>query len=102
MLVVKTSECEGQIFKAHVAFFKTKKGYSKRINLTDLKRKSCGKCPKCTWLSGCDIDNIEGFNDASHQRMYRIELTDISYNYENGLADDFNFKLVEYIEKEKF
>ncbi len=97
-----SDECEGRIFRVSVGFFTTKEGgYSKRINLNNLKRKSCGTCNKCTWLDECEVDSIKGINDVIHQKMYKIEMTNISHDYESGLVDDFDLILIEHIEKEK-
>jgi hypothetical protein len=102
----KQSECKGVFFRADVSHCETKKGilFSVRLNL--LKRKSCPGCRVCGWLfdSLGEIDRdywpIIGIESCKHSKLYALQVCNISTDWETGIADSWDLKVVE-VEEEK-
>lgn len=90
----KTSNgCQGVVFRAEVSSYRTKKdGLALTIRLNRLKRKSCPGCGFCWWLDEFlgDIspEDIQGFADVDHGRLYTFYIVKEHRDWETGMIDD--------------
>lgn len=92
-------KCTGKVYKASVQRFPTSKGFGMSIRLNELKRKSC-TCSKCLYLE----DNINesmynegiiGLEDVEDGKLYTVGYTNISTDWEHGVIDGWDLKLIE-------
>lgn len=91
-------KCTGKVYKASVQKFPTSKGFGMSIRLNELKRKSC-KCPNCLCIED-DInesmyhDGIIGLEEVENGELYTIRYTNITTDWESGIIDGWDLKLV--------
>lgn len=97
-----TNSCKGQVFKASVNNFTTRKrGFGFEIRLVPMKRMSCPGCEKCGWLhenfneinNDWPILNIENCEDG---KFYTIGICNELRDYESGMIDAWDLQLIEY------
>ena len=104
--------CKGLVFRCErTAWFGIDQDINFRRRFRLLKRKSCPGCSKCDWMwddlserfsdFGSQQDGID-YDDCEHGKLYELQTTDVSYDYESGFVDSYNMKFVEVKEdKEK-
>lgn len=95
--------CKGLIFQADVSCCPTRKGIGFFVRLNLLKRKSCPGCIRCAALYDAigDVDNDWmpiGIESVEHGKLYRLEICNASRDWETGIIDDWDIKLVEFKE----
>lgn len=89
------------VYKVLKSFYKTSKGFASKIDLVKMKRLSSG------WDGLEDMhDNIGGeydliinLDEVSHNELYYVKAVDLSQDWETGLIDDWNLKLLPYKEE---
>ena len=86
------------VVRLQTSFWEDSRGCHMRKSLTYLKR----KCIGCNILEeevgavGAEtISNIEGFYDQP-DGVYEVVVTNVSHDYESGIMDGWDLKLVEY------
>lgn len=98
---ISSNSCKGQIFRADVQMCMTKRGVMFSVRLNKLKRMSCPGCEYCSWitddLSEIDPDHwpIIGIESAEHGKLYTLEMCNVGRDYETGMVDEWDLRVVE-------
>lgn len=95
-------DCQGKVFKASVSNLRFSHSFSFTVRLTVTKRHSCPGCPACAWQSDafnevCNDWPILGIEKAVNGAFYRIDECNVTRDYETGIADGWDLRLVEYL-----
>jgi hypothetical protein len=94
--------CQGNIYKASVSVYKTKRGFAQTIRLNRSARLSCPGCSYCGWQYE-SIDEIGhdwpvlGIEDAEDGKFYGLSICNHSSNWESGLVDDWDLEMIPFI-----
>ena len=82
-----------------------------RKRLRWIKSKSCTGCPKCDWLYDDLSERISNYDlmrdhdigidyeDCVHGKLYRLQVGNVSRDWESGVVDDYDLEFVEYKEE---
>ena len=99
--LIRRTTCQGEVFKADVQHCKTKRGFLFSVRLNKQKRLSCPGCDNC-----CSLDDefdevssdwpIQDIETAEHDRLYVIKRVDVSKDWESGIIDGWDLKLVPF------
>jgi hypothetical protein len=97
----KKNPCKGYIYKASVIHSNTSKGLGFSVKLVKSKQLSCPGCSSCGWLddSLSEVNNewpILGIEEAENGKLYTIDSCNESRDWESGIIDSFDLKLVPY------
>ena len=86
--------CKGPVYKANIQTFTTQRGFTKRIEMREVKRMFCGKCGYCTFIAECFAEDIEiiGIDDVEDGKLYRVE--GCNCTYDEGIADGWDLQVV--------
>lgn len=101
--VMSKKTCKGRVYRANVSHCQTKTGILFAVRLREMKRLSCPGCEYCGWLDadlpelGLDW-GIINITEAENGKLYTIEMCNIQRDWESGMVDDWDLKLVEYEE----
>jgi hypothetical protein len=99
---VEEKNCIGKLFRGYHSMFLcdgTHFGYREGIKL--LKRKSCPGCDHCFWMEdelyerANDGDVILPKGGIKQGALYRIEIANVSKDWESGIIDEWDLKIVE-------
>jgi len=101
---IPKSTCIGKVYRANVSHCQTKTGVLFAVRLQEMKRLSCPGCEYCSWLDEClgeisldwGITNIVEVEDG---KLYTITVCNVQRDWESGMVDDWDLKLVEYKEE---
>lgn len=96
--------CKGKIYKCKMNEFINKKGEIVfQTRFTPMKSLSCSGCDRCYWARD-ELDelrtNKNRFNsrlitdEPEHNALYKLDITNVSRDWESGLIDDYDLKLV--------
>ena len=101
----KQSDCGGLFYRADVSQYSTDKGFSLKINLNKLKRKSCEGCGECGFIEDdlqerlCNEVLPINMETVEHGKIYRLITTNWSIDWETGIVDDWDLELIEVEDK---
>jgi len=95
--------CRGLIFRADVSCCPTEKGIGFFVRLNLLKTKSCPGCEFCGALYEAmgEVNNEwvpVGIDSVEHGKLYKLEYCNELRDWETGIVDDWDIKLVEFEE----
>lgn len=104
-------ECKGLIYRCRKCQFIGSRGeIVERVTFTPLKKKSCPGCDQCEYLHSEAREFIGNYAfglggiaipvDAQDQQLYRLEITNMSRDWETGIIDDWDLEMVR-IDEEK-
>ena len=95
-IVVSGNPCKGLIYKGYRSVYVDKEGciYVK-CKLRLMVKKSCKCCHEHDFSDFEDIIDIDLIEDG---KLYNIIMTNISTDWESGIIDDYDLKVVEYKE----
>jgi hypothetical protein len=99
--------CQGKVFKADVGGSPTKRGFGLFIRMNEMKKLSCPGCDQCGWQSDaiqeamCDWDalGVVGLESVEDGKLYTLAVTNIGYDYESGMVDEYDVEVVAYENK---
>lgn len=98
----KPKECKGLIFRAWPTIYVNGGEYVETTKMRLLKRKSCKGCPKCDYMmsdlheQSCDGRGAIMPEIPNPNKMYKLEYTNIGYDWETGYVDDWEMEFVEF------
>ncbi len=98
--------CQGNIFKACVGIYRTKKGFGQTIRFTRSARLSCPGCDYCGWqFDSLDEINkdypIHDLEKAEDGNFYGLSICNPSYDWETGILDNYDLILIPFSNKEQ-
>lgn len=93
--------CQGNIFKASVSTYRTKRGFGQTVRFTRSARLSCPGCANCGWeleaISEISQDwPVLGIEEAKDGAFYGLELCSQSRDWETGLIDGWDLQISPY------
>lgn len=96
----KKNNCKGLVFRGEHSNYVTSRGIASTTKLNLLKTKSCGGCETCGWLCDSFKDmHLDGgiidFETVEHGKLYTIEICNMSKDYESGIVEDYDLKVIE-------
>ena len=94
----KQQKCKGVVYKANRGFTKTARGFGLFVRLNKLKRLSCPGCIECRGIEEYlhEQKNIINIENAEHNKLYTLIMTNKYINWETNLVDDYDLQLVPY------
>lgn len=91
--------CNGRIYKCKInKFLNKKEEYVETVRMIPIKRMSCPGCDVCGWAdeylhdSTYYEENLINIEDAEHDKFYRLQVVNPSYDWETGICDEWELE----------
>ena len=104
---IEKNSCKGRYYRGRKNTFVSKKGeYYYIEKMIPLKKLSCVGCEHCDYLddelneftsSGYLLPTINNIEDGG---LYKLELVNVSTDFETGYVDDYELEFVKIMEKQ--
>jgi len=99
------STCKGRVYRADISHCRTKRGFGLFMRFNEVKRLSCPGCDDnscCVGWEDEELDEISwehwsiiDIEKAEHGKLYRLVQCNMSRDWETGIIDDWDLKLVD-------